>query len=339
MHFRSCLPGTDWLRRSVLWADDLAAIWPRSDPIPFGLAQQQSWREIDELRQARLFMPEYIFERDDIAQATLKELRAIGAGEPVSESWRDGAPAVGRIPPRDETELRLNDPSMYVHPEKLPQALTVKLLDRKLIKPVRSGHGYEFSSPTILDDLLDAGACALYTLSGGRLLPDVAEPAQARRIAAPRASPQGADAVVLAVNGATTPNMRTDFRHFIDFRLDARNERARRDYIDELVEVWGLCSDGPPGHAAGEVAKRMSADLEKARASYFDRVGLRNLIIGGLGLFAAVIPLAAGLTAPNVLVALAGMGVFASAVTVRNDAPRFVRSMADSDLLASTART
>ena len=169
------------------------------------------------------------------------------------------------------------------------------------------------------------------------MLPDVAEPEQARRLAAPSTSPSTRDAVLLTVRDAIQPNLRADFRDFIHFRLDERNNRARRDYIDQLTEVWQLCSNGDTENARTELGRKVASDLEKARSSYFDRVGLRPLIAGGLAISAALIPLTAGVSAAAIATAVTGASASGMVLVVRNGAPRFVRSMAGSGLLASTA--
>ena len=346
LYFLRSLPTSAWLRRSILWADDLAAIWPRSGPTPSGRSEEQSWREITYLRSAGLFQPEFIFELSP--ESMLEALRSVGDGEPVSEAWQDGAPAVGSASTALSIDSELpwysyslpgrspdRNSRRFLYGDKLAMILNDKLERQGLISPSPDGRGYVVASTEALECLLGAGACALHMSSHGRLVPDVAVPAQARRIAAPSPEAETNQALVLAFRGAVVPNLKVDFQRFIDFRLEARNERARRDYIEQLTSLWNLCSNGGSAHMLQEVVRKASTDLRKASESYFKRMDGNTLIAQGLASFAAVIPLA--ITHPPALIlgALSGVGASAVTLAVRKGAPKYLRSASDSGLLAA----
>ena len=369
LQFLRALPESAWLRRSILWADDLAAIWPISDPTPFGRAEEQSRREIGYLRSAGLFQPEHIFQLNTKRQVErmLDALESFG-DRPQRGPWRNGAPAVGRTPktsrlnydvpryrypdtsnfsrpnmflhydrpyPRRFLDGEMHDPSRFLYEDKGAPRLYRELEERSWIERDPSERGYIMPSAEGLGRMLAFGASKLHASSRGRLVPDVAEPAQARRIAAPSDGEEIRQALVLAIRGAVTPNLDTDFQRFIDFRLNERNERARRDYIEQLTSLWSVCRNGGPEHALEQVVGKVTTDLRKARESYFKRVDARTLTAQGLAASGAVIPLAATHPPAAIVGALAMAGASAVTIAVRKGAPKYVRSARASGLLAT----
>lgn len=365
LHFLRCLPPTDWLRRSILWADDLAVIWPENEPTPFTDEEEQSRREIDWLREAGFFRPEYI---STLRKSSIrKALETIGVGDPptLSDPWINGAPAVGRGALALEHRLDLSMsryrqldfvtlgaspwvarkfhlPENFVYPKKFSREYYETMLAQDLIQPSPDDRGFIVADLGSLERLLSAAACVLHESSHGRLIPDVTIPSQARIIAAPphegeERDTEVRDALVLAVRGAMAPNLQTDFQRFIDFRLDDKNERARQDYVVALVNLWKLCSDGGTEHALEEVVRKVALDARQAGDSYFKRVGKKTLVSQGLTSFAAVIPLAIAHPPALIVAALSAVGASAIPLTVRKGAPKYVRSASAAGLLASTA--
>ena len=55
LQFRRVVPSSAWLRASILWADDLAAIWPMREPKPLNRAQEQPLQEVWSLLNAGYF--------------------------------------------------------------------------------------------------------------------------------------------------------------------------------------------------------------------------------------------------------------------------------------------
>jgi len=55
LQFRRVIPSSAWLRASILWADDLAAIWPMREPEPLNRAQEQPLQEVWSLLNAGYF--------------------------------------------------------------------------------------------------------------------------------------------------------------------------------------------------------------------------------------------------------------------------------------------
>ena len=268
LQFRRVIPASSWVRASILWADNVSAIWPTDDqPTPFDHVQEQSLEEIAQLQSAGLFWPQHIFGLSGIeaVASILEKLQRISIGTSFSrtKTWRDGGSAVGPIPATSNSPPFKYSPETFVYPNKVPNLLTEALIERNITRP--SGTGYIVSNADILDDLLAAHAIVLHEISYGRVVPDVEEPAQARRIAAPSGYENTRQALVLTLRSAITPDLETDFRRFIDFRLKKSNERARKDYIEQLTGLWDLCSRGGAKHARAETIRRVTTDLRKAR--------------------------------------------------------------------------
>jgi hypothetical protein len=337
LHFRSALPATDWLRSAILWADDLAAIWPAGGPDPRNSTQEQSAREVAALQGANLFWPQFIpdWVPDHISLAdALNEFGQIGSDQPVTEEWQDGQPAVGL--PSMPSRTRPQDGDRFLYPDKLPKAIQEELIRRGVIAPRADGFGYSVKSGEVLDRLLAACACVLYESSGGRLVPDVGEPVEGRRLAAPSEEGQSRDAITLELRGLGVPNLRTEFDRFIEFRLNEGNERARRDYIQQLTGLWRLCSDGGPQHALDESVRRATRDLQRAQQSYVDQLGTQALVTQGMTSLASMLPLAVGQSVLAIVVALTNVGASAVSLSVRKGAPKYVRRVGRAGLLATT---
>jgi hypothetical protein len=338
LQFRRVLPPSAWLRASILWADDLAAIWPENPPMPFDSAQEQALNEILLLEREKLFQERYI--PPDLADVNAETVRAAlapaGAHQLVAESWQDGGSAVGLVPDMADQLLEY-DAETFVYPDKFPEPVLEELKRLNLVERGLGG-GYVMARAEALNWLLAAYASALAKSSEGRLIPDVEEPAQARKIAAPLGGAEGIrQAVVIAIRGAATPNLQTDFRRFIDFRKDDKNERARQDYIGQLMKLWNMCAVGGPEHADKQLADQVTADLRKARDSYFKRVGAQSLAAQTLTSLGAVIPLAAAAPLAAIAGALASVGAAAVTVAVRTNAPAYVRRASNAELLAPMA--
>jgi hypothetical protein len=342
LQFLRVIPSSAWLRASILWADDLAAMWPMREPTPLDQAQEQPLQEVWSLLNAGLFERKYLYDffshmtASAMAQA-LDEAESARASKPHPEGWEDGGPAVGPdlVPAGpDHAEY---DPDTFLYPDKLPEAMTRELARRHLIRPRPDGRGYTAASAEFLNRLLAGYARVLQARSGGYLLPDVEEPGQARRIAAPLNTGETRQALVLTLRGGVAPDLQTDFQRFIDFRAVDKNERARRDYIGQLTSLWDLCARGGPEHAHKQVLGRVAADLGKARESYFKRVTAQALMGQALTSFSVLIPLAAAHPPAAVVGALTAIAGSAVTVAVRNDAPRYIRRATQSELLAPTA--
>ena len=342
LQFMRVIPPSAWLRASVLWADGLAAIWPMSGFTPFSPAQEQSLQEAMSLLDAGLFEPKFISDlfspmiAASMAQM-LDEAESAGTGRQPGPGWEDGSPAAGPSEVATGSHLARYNPDTFIYPDKLPYEVTTELTRRNLITPRPGGGGYDVASADILDQLLAIYARLLEAGSDGRLLPDVEEPGQARRIAAPLDTGNVREALVLTLRGATRPDLQTDFQRFIDFRANGENERARRDYIEQLTGLWAHLSRGGPEHAREQIIERATADFRKARKSYFDRVPAPMLTAQALTTFGVVLPLAAGHPAAAVAGALATIGASVVTVAVRNDAPRYLRRATQSELLAPMA--
>ena len=135
------------------------------------------------------------------------------------------------------------------------------------------------------------------------------------------------------------PDLKTDFQRFIDFRGNEKNERARKDYIEQLTTLWDLCARGGPEHAAEQIGVRVTNDLRKARESYFQRVSSQSLAGAGLSLCGAVIPLHAPHPVQVLIGAILTAGGAAATITVRKNAPTYIRAASKSELLAPTVST
>jgi hypothetical protein len=337
LQFRKVVPASPWLRASILWADDLAAIWPMGrQPTPFNAAQEQSLDEITLLEDANLFHPRHIayFPHRAFIANVLEQALASDASAPLDRAWQDGGSAVGSITPLADLLSLEYDPETFVYPGKLPIWVTEQLISRNILRPFPDGRGYVIASRDALDRLLAAYATVLYEIFDGRLVPDVEEPAQARRIAAPIGNGETCQGLVLTLRGAVRPDLQTDFRRFIDFRLDTGNERDRKDYIDQLTHLWNLCARGGEDHAFSQTIVQVTTDLRKARESYFKRFDAQKLTIAGLVSFGAVIPLQAGHPPAVIAGALANVAASVLTVTVRNGAPKYIRNATKSELLA-----
>jgi hypothetical protein len=339
LQFRKVVPASAWLRASILWADDLAAIWPMGRwPTPFNAAQEQSLEEIKLLRDANLFQPHRIlhFPHGALIADVLEQALASDASAPLDRAWQDGGSAVGPISPSADLPSLEYDPETFVYPAKLPTWVIGQLISRNILRSFPDGSGYVITSRDALDRLLGAYAAVLYKMFHGCMIPDVEEPAQARRIAAPTGDDGTRQGLVLTLRGAVTPDLQTDFRRFIDFRLDAGNERARMDYIEQLMHLWNLFARGGEDHAFTQTVVQVTTDLRKARESYFKRVDAKMLTIAGLASFGAVIELEAGHSPAVIASALANVAASVLTVTVRNGAPRYIRNATKSELLAPT---
>lgn len=308
----------------------------RGQPTPFNSAQEQSLEEIWLLQDAKLFRPRRIFAFPQLEVITSALERALvsDASMPLDKAWQDGGSAVGPISPSAEHQPLEYDPETFVYPNKLPRWATEQLISWNMLRPLPHGKGYVISSRDALDRLLAAYATALHEIFDGRLVPDVEEPAQARRIAAPASTDETRQALVLTLRGAVRPDLQTDFRRFIDFRIDCGNERARKDYIEQLTHLWNLFSRGGEDHAFTQTVVQVTTDLRKAREYYFKRVDAQMLAIAGLNSFGAVIPLLVGHQPALIADALANVAASVLTVTVRSGAPKYVRNATKSELLA-----
>lgn len=342
LQFSRVIPSTAWLRASILWADDLAAVWPMPEPIPLSHAQEQPLQEVRSLLDAGLFERVYLADlfspmTDTDVAMILDQAGIAGVFRPYTEDWLDGGAATGpAMSVSAGYEAAEYDPGTFLYPDKLPGPVIRELERRNLIRFLDI-RGYTVTNAEILDQLLAIYARVLHERSGGRLLPDVEEPGQARNIAAPLYTAETRQALVLTIRDAFAPDLHTDFQRFVDFRATDKNERARREYIDHLTGLWELCARGGLEHAREQVFKRTVADLGKARESYFKRVNRQALVAQVLVSFGVVLPLTASHPAVAVEGALANIGASAVTVAVRNGAPRYIRRAIGSDLLAPTA--
>jgi hypothetical protein len=340
LQFRRVVPSSAWLRASILWADDLAAIWPMREPEPLDRAQEQPLREVRSLLNAGYFERKYLSELLDPDENFAQMLDDAGAIAPPlrGNSWEDGSPGAGpTLDPPAQTRHEY-DAGTFIYPDKLSHDVIRELIRRRLINTRPDGGGYTVANREVLDQLLAVYASVLQERSIGGLLPDVEEPDQARRIAAPNRAENTRQALVLAIRGAARPDLQTDFQRFIDFRESDKNERTRRDYIEQLVGLWDLCARGGPEHAREQVFGRVIADVVQARESYFKLVTLKALAVQALTVFGVILPLAAGQSAPAVAGAVASVGASIATVSVRNNAPRYLRRAIKSELVAPTLR-
>jgi hypothetical protein len=338
LEFLRVLPASSWLRASILWADDLAAIWPERYPTPMDREREQSLQEIQQLQDAGFFRPKYIFDfSEESVGQVLMDLRRLFSDRRPSKAWEDGASAVGPMPSFARYRLREYDPETFVYRGKLPESIVEELKARKLLRSRRYVDGYVIADAELLNLLLAAHASVLYRRSAGRLVPDVQVPEQARCIAAPTAAGKTRQALVIALMSAITPDLQTDFRSFIDFRKNEKNERARRDYIEQLTGFWNLFARGGQEHAFAQTVLQVTTDLRKARQSYFERVRGQALTAGALTALGAVIPLLATHPTAAVVGALSTAGASAATIAVREDAPIYLRAATRSELLAPTA--
>lgn len=335
LQFRRVLPTSAWLRASILWADKLAAIWPETGPRAMNHAQEQSQREIEQLEYANFFRPEYIsgFSPESAAEV-IADLERASASESLGEVWQDGALAAGPISPLTDRQLLEYDPHTFLYNEKLPDETIEQLVRLNLLRQRPDGH-YVATSADLLDRVLAAYVSVLCDTYGGRLVPDIQVPAQARRIAAPDAG-ENRQALVISLMGAVTPDLVTPFERFIEFRQNDRNESARRDYIEQLTGLWDQFARGGPEHAVRQIVLQVTTDLQKARKSYFERVGAQ-LTAQGLGSLGVLIPLLAIHPPLAIVGAIASVGGSAVTVAVRKGAPTYVRAATKSELLAPTA--
>jgi hypothetical protein len=312
------------------------------EPTPLSHAQEQPLQEVWSLLNAGLFERKYIsglFSPMTTAAVTriLDEANSAGISGSHAEGWEDGGAAAGPSPVSVGHQVTEYDPDTFMYPDKLPGMVTGQLTERKFIRPRPDGHGYTVTSAELLGRLLAVYARVLQERSGGVLLPDVEEPSQARRIAAPLNTGETRQALVLTVRGAVTPDLQTDFQRFIDFRAVDKNERARRAYIEQLTGLWNLCARGGQEYAHKQVMSRIAADLGRARESYFKRVTTQMLTAQALTSFGVVLPLAATHPAVAIAGALATVGASVVTVAVRNDAPRYLRRATQAELLAPMA--
>jgi hypothetical protein len=341
LQFRRVVPSSAWLRASILWADDLAAIWPMREPEPLDRAQEQPLQEVWSLLNAGYFERKYLSELLDPDENFARMLDDAGAIAPPlrGNGWEDGSLGAGPTLDPSAAQTRHDyDADTFIYPDKLPHNIIRELVRRRLINVRPDGGGYTAANREVLDQLLAVYASVLQERSIGGLLPDVEEPDQARRIAAPNRAGNTRQALVLAIRGAARPDLQTDFQRFIDFRESDKNERARRDYIEHLVGLWDLCARGGPEHAREQVYRCVMADVVQARESYFKLVTLKALAVQSLTVFGVVLPLAAGRPAPAVAGAVASVGASIATVSVRNTAPRYLRRAIKSELVAPTLR-
>jgi hypothetical protein len=251
LQFSRVIPSSAWLRASILWADDLAAVWPISEPTPLSHAQEQPLQEVWSLLNAGLFERVYLqnlfspMTEVDISMI-LDQAGITGAFRPHTGDWLDGGAATGPAVSAGYEAAKYN-PGTFLYPDKLPGPVIRELARRNLIRPLDI-RGYTVTNAEMLDQLLAVYARVLHERSERRLLPDAEEPGQARNIAAPLYTGETRQALVLAIRGALTPDLHTDFQRFIDFRATDKNERARREYIDQLTALWDLCARGGPEH-------------------------------------------------------------------------------------------
>ena len=346
LQFLRVLPSSAWLRSSILWADDLAAVWPMYDPTPLSHAQDKSHQEVWALLNAGLFERKVLIDylspgtaqgESDAIDEVATEIATAGSGRPPPAGWEDGGPGPGPTRSAARVNLGEDDLKTFVYPDKLPETVITQLIRRKLIAPRPDGQGYTASSAEFLDRLLAGYARVLQARSGGRLLPDVEEPDQARRIAAPVNAGPSRQAIVLTLRGGLAPDLETDFDKFLAFRANAENERARRDYIDELTGLWAGFARGGPGNASTQTLRRAAADLAAARQSYLKRVTAQTLAGQALSCVSVLIPLAFSHPPAAVAAALAAIGGSAVTIAVRNDAPTYLRRATKSELLAPIA--
>jgi hypothetical protein len=341
LQFSRVIPSSAWLRASILWADNLAAVWPMREPTPLSHSQEQPLREVWSLLNAgffeRVYLNNLFSPMTDADVATiLDEAGSVGASRPYIKDWQDGGPATGPAVSAGN-QVTEYDADTFLYPDKLPGPVIRELARRNLVRSLTDRGGYTVASAEVLDQLLAVYATVLQERSGGRLLPDVEDPGQARNIAAPLNTGETRQALVLTVRGALIPDLHTDFQRFIDFRAVDKNDRARREYIDHLTGLWNLCARGGLEHAREQVFGRVVADLGKARESYFKRVTGRALTAAALASFGVVLPLAVAHPTVAVEGALAAIGASVVTVTVRNGAPRYIQRAIHSGLLAPTA--
>ena len=342
LQFLRVVPSSAWLRSSILWADDLAAIWPMREPTPMSQAQDRSLQEVWALLNVGLFERKYLYDfllpgTAACASSALDQVARTGAGTPQAVGWEDGGAGAGPSRETAAVELGGDDLDTFLYPDKLPGAVTRQLIGRGLIMARPDGRGYTASSAEFLDQLLAGYARVLQARSGGSLLPDVEEPNQARRIAAPVNAGESRQALVLTLHAGVAPDLATDFGRFLEFRADARNERARGDYIEQLTGLWDGFARGGPENARKETLRRVAADLGAARQSYLKRVTAQALGGQALTCLSVIVPLAVAHPPAAVIGALAAIGGSAATVAVRNDAPGYIRRATKSELLAPIA--
>lgn len=118
--------------------------------------------------------------------------------------WQDGGKAVGPSPASTDRRLQEYDPDTFIYLDKLPDRVIGKLTERNLIKPRHVGRGYVAASAESLTRLLCAYASVLHEDSGGRLVPAIEQPAQARRIAAPSSDNKTCQGLVVMLYSAVT---------------------------------------------------------------------------------------------------------------------------------------
>jgi len=206
---------------------------------------------------------------------------------------------------------------------------------RGLLSPAPGG--YLVERPELLNRLLAAYACVLHQTSGGRLVPDTRTPVDSRRLAAPSLGAETQHALATSLPGVVAPNLSTDIRRFIDFRKDDKNERHRRNYIEELTNFWHKCSVGGAQHADAQLLTKVSKDVVAAAHAYERRIPSEELASFGLGSTGVVLPLMAGHPLPILVGAIASVFGMCIPIAVRNGAPKYIVRATKTGLIAPVA--
>lgn len=307
------LPQRTWVLNRLIWADQIGAIWPTSTPNAATDGEQVVLQDLERLRQAGLFTECTIpLGQDDEVQTQIESALNLTRQEreSFSQRFRESVNAA--------RESRTNggrlDRNLRFYVNKMPPETTNLLLRSRVATKTADGF-LRIKSAAQAEHLMAAAAEFARPVDerGLRIMLDGATDEALATAAAPLngAAVRPSAAVNARMIGVSTPEI-SDVEALIDFRLNDKNDRRRRDYLHEVDRYVRRCTKrGTPGDADGLALDRIGQDLLKAQTAY--RLSLSRVAAVATQIVAAVIPLA---DSPGDLSTAVAAGANVGAITV-----------------------
>lgn len=340
MHFPGSIPGEEWVKDRLLWANSIGSLAPDGG-VWTDVPEREPWvetlRQMDEFQPCTLPMTKYgdmVRDLDAALKVPIRERkewqRQLDALPPLpADAWGEAPSAEGGEPSAPVTA-----PGSYrfVYRNKLPEPVAERLVRLGVLTRLKRGD---------LEVTSDEEAAALFSVAAkyariegepaSQLLPD-AQTDRALALAAQPGKGRQADSALtlqLPLMFSLRPNLTVE--EILAFRHKEGNDALRRDYLGTLQEALDLSLSGESTGLRAVVER----DVRLAGRSFLQRCENQNLVTGGLGALGVMIPLATqsvpGLVAGGVLATLA---VFTPAIcSVSKRSPGFIRAARKQDLL------
>lgn len=350
VHLLRCpdaIPNRLSLRDQALWADTVGAIWPwhgNWEPTPVSHDQEESLKDLNQLRDAGVFVPEYLDEVDlKFAAQGLKGVAPKEVLQTDDTSWAAACPGLLDSSESDTATTLVSDEeaTRFLHCGKLPTQLEDKLVEEGLFERVDAGdafhtNGLRARSTGLLPWLLTRAAESRASRGALDWTLAPSNPATVAQVARPK--PRGKRETAIALGLPALPTVRddVDVREIIDLRGESSFRSARTEYMQHLRAIQRQIAYelGPSGLSSAdeafivEFSKRMMAEIQEASRPLWGKHTLRSLAAASIGVAMVMVDVASAITSPGVLtIAGAGLGAasMVAPVITRPHAPELVR--------------